>query len=74
MQASESRTQKGFGPKFGCRTSRRRFTAPLVGASGVPLPLHPQGNPIYHPTLVGDDFFLQSGAAVSINLALPTGR
>ena len=33
-----------------------------------------QGNPIYHPTLVGDDFFLQSGAAVSINLAPPTER
>lgn len=32
-------------------------------------PLHaPRGNPIYHPTLVGDDFFLQSGAAVEINL------
>ena len=38
-------------------------------------PLHaPRGNPIYHPTIVGDDFFLQSGAAVSINLAPPTGR
>jgi hypothetical protein len=34
----------------------------------------PRDNPIYHPTLVGDDFFLQSGAAVSINLAPPTGR
>jgi hypothetical protein len=31
----------------------------------------PQGKPIYHPTLVGDDFFPQSGAAVSINLAPP---
>ncbi len=38
-------------------------------------PVHaPQGNPIYHPTLVGDDFFLQGGAAVSINLAPPTGH
>jgi hypothetical protein len=34
-------------------------------------PLHaPRDNPIYHPTL-GDGFFLQSGAAVSINLAPP---
>jgi hypothetical protein len=33
-------------------------------------PLHaPQGNPIYHPTLVGDDFFVQSGAIVDL---LPT--
>jgi hypothetical protein len=29
----------------------------------------PQGNPIYHPTLVGDDFFVQSGAIVDL---LPT--
>jgi len=33
-------------------------------------PLHaPQGNPIYHPTLVGDDFFVQSGVIVDL---LPT--
>jgi hypothetical protein len=33
-------------------------------------PLHaPRGNPIYHPTLVGDDFFVQSGAIVDL---LPT--
>ena len=25
----------------------------------------PPGNPAYHPTLVGDDFFVQSGAAVA---------
>jgi hypothetical protein len=32
-------------------------------------PRHPpRDNPIYHPTLVGDDFFVQSGAAVSIKL------
>ena len=38
-------------------------------------PVHaPQGNPIYHPTIVGDDFFLQSGAAVDIKLAPPTAR
>jgi hypothetical protein len=39
-----------------------------MDALGVPLPA---SSPIYHPTLVGDDFFLQSGAAVSINLAPP---
>jgi hypothetical protein len=24
----------------------------------------PPGNPVYHPTLVGDDFFVRSGAAI----------
>jgi hypothetical protein len=28
----------------------------------------PQGNPIYHPTLVGDDFFVQSGANRSLSI------
>jgi hypothetical protein len=29
------------------------------------------GNPVYHPTLVGDDFFAQSGAIIDMKLALP---
>jgi hypothetical protein len=24
------------------------------------------GNPVYHPTLIGDDFLVQSGAALSL--------
>jgi hypothetical protein len=31
----------------------------------------PLGNPVYHPTLVGDDFFVQSGAIINTKLALP---
>jgi hypothetical protein len=31
----------------------------------------PCGNPVYHPTLVGDDFFVQSGAIINMKLALP---
>jgi hypothetical protein len=31
----------------------------------------PSGNPVYHPMLVGDDFFVQSGAIINMKLALP---
>jgi hypothetical protein len=31
----------------------------------------PRGNPVYHPMLVGDDFFVQSGAIINMKLALP---
>ncbi len=31
----------------------------------------PPGNPVYHPTLVGDDFFVQSGAIINMKLPLP---
>jgi hypothetical protein len=32
----------------------------------------PHDNPVYHPTLVGDDFFVQSGAAIPVKLTTPT--
>lgn len=31
----------------------------------------PRGNPVYHPTLVGDDFFVQSGVIVDLVPTVP---